>query len=368
MSAKPREKKTFELSPSTIRVYTSKLKTAAKLGILLDGSMSFKEINKIIDDYKNDKNEPYKKSSILTFMNAFQWKLNDNIENDKIQQISCDIETYINMLNHGIRQKMASGVLQNNHKKNFINWEVILEIYTEVEYLRNVSKKYYKNYLILSLYILFGGVRRVADFALMYIVDTFDETSDNIELNYYSKRNKLFTFNNYKTRRTYGVQHFNVSPKLDEIIVTYIERYNVSGFLLSKKTESNDKKPFTLSKKIMKIFKTYLPNHNIGANILRHSYVNYIMTNIHDKSNKRLIARRMAHSNDMQADYQLKYDIIEVNILKNNKINEYVKWCLTDNEDLTLDKVEQLKILHTREIKRQSKKRVALKKVNENSK
>ena len=45
-----RVKKEFTLTPSTIRMYTSKLNTATKLGIVLDGSMKFNEISNIINE------------------------------------------------------------------------------------------------------------------------------------------------------------------------------------------------------------------------------------------------------------------------------------------------------------------------------
>lgn len=363
MSDNARKKKEFTLTVSTKKEYMSKLNTADGLGIKLDGSMKFNDICSILDSVKTIKGNPYAKSTILTFMNAFQWKLNDNIENEKIQKLSCEIEIYINQLNTGIRAVIATGELHGNQIKNFVNWEIILEIYEEVKYLRNINQYYYKNYLILSLYLLFGGIRRVKDFALMCVVDSFDDITDNT-LNYYAKKNNAFVFFNYKTVRTYGTQYFNVPTILNDIIVTYIERYEINKYLLSKNTETNDKKRLSLSSKIISIFKPYIPDKDIGVDILRHSYVNHIMSTVQDLQIRRYIANRMAHSNDMQADYTRKYTKIDIKILKNSDIDDYKRWILKDNEELTLEKTEQLQLNHIKELKKQSNKRATLKKRN----
>ena len=367
MEDNSRKKKVFTLTESTKKEYTSKLNTAEGLGIKLDGHMKCEEICSILNSVKTIKGTSYAKSTILTFMNAFQWKLNENIEDEKIQKLSCEIEVYINQLNSGIRAVISTGELYGNQIKNFVNWEIILEIYEEVKYLRNINKYHYKNYLILSLYLLFGGIRRVKDYALLCVVDTFDDITDNT-LNYYAKKNNAFVFFNYKTVRTYGTQYFNVPTVLNDIIITYIERYGVDKYLLSKNTGSNDKKRLSLSSKIISIFKTYIPDKDIGVDILRHSYINHIMSTVQDLQIRRQIAKRMAHSNDMQSDYTRKYTKVDIKVLKNNDIDEYKKWILKDNEELTLEKINQIQLDYIKELKKQSNKRATLKKREKNVK
>jgi len=206
--------------------------------------------------------------------------------------------------------------LVRNQKDNYVDWDIILDVYKDAEKKKNLSDFDTLNYVILSLYVLFPP-RRLTDYSLMK-VNTDNKIKVNKGLtkqydkfNYYSPKKHLFVFNNYKTNKKvirvedednkpmYKQQIFKVPPNLAKVLNSFIKEYDIDNgdLLLDMTTDS-------LGDRITKIFSDAI-SKNVSLNILRHSYISYILSD-RKKFNSNLlyeISQQMAHSINMQNQY-----------------------------------------------------------------
>lgn len=193
------------------------------------------------------------------------------------------------------KQVINSNNLTDKESKNYLKWDQIMKRYNELEIdlqkKKKIAKSTYKNYVIFSLYVLMPP-RRILDYALMKITD--NDPLDN-NFNYFNKSTTEFIFNVYKTKESLGVQKIKISQKLNDILINYITKYNVSSSLLEL-TEGliGDH----LSRMINK-------DKKIRVNILRHSYISYLSDTgkLSDCNMRKAIAYMMGHSESMQNKY-----------------------------------------------------------------
>lgn len=185
--------------------------------------------------------------------------------------------------------------LTDKERIKYLDWADISGLVDKIEDVRKRA--------IMALYILIPP-RRIIDFSYMKLIKTYIKKYKlNLDDNYivFNKQGGQMIFNNYKTNETYGQQIFNIPPKLKLILLGYIEEYNIdyNKYLLTGTNE-----PMTqpqLTKEITNITKEYT-GKPINLNILRHSYINSIPTNI-TLGERREISEKMAHSIMTQLTY-----------------------------------------------------------------
>lgn len=347
------------LAISTIKMYARKLQQAEKLGIKLDGTLKADEIFSILKNV----NPAYDMSTILGFLNAFQNKLrNQNNNNDKIINLINAFEGYIKTINEQKKEMANKRQLTGKQVINYISYDTILLIYREIEKIQNVSKSTYKNFLILSLYIKFNGIRRIHDYATMKIVNLYEETLKRG--NYYVKKCGLFVFEDYKTWNTYKRQIFDVNDELKNIIDIYIDRYNIIGYLLSNKSKEDIDRSKWLANKLCNIFKVYI-DKDIRCNILRHAFVSDFLKIDRTPDEKEKMSFRMGHSIPTQMVYE-KIDtknIDNIEIRTNKDIDSLAKWSYKD-DILTIDEVNEINNKEKVLLRRKRNKRYQTKKNN----
>lgn len=276
------------------------------VGVKFDGSMLLDEIIEKINIAKTRQGKPYAESSKLCFMNALQWKLRENGVINK--ELSESIKQKISIYNK--QNSVKDNKFLENQKKNYIEWPGIIEVYKEVEKLKNNSQSDHLNYVILSLYINNDGcVRRVLDFTEMHIIEEVTPEILN-DKNYYVRKSKQQIYNIYKTKKQYGTQIFDVPQLLVDILEEYINKYNVKGSLLNMSKDN-------LKARIKNIFLKYT-NKNVGIGIFRHSYISYHIKDNLTSEQKEEIARKFGHSFNMQDIYRKK-DIVDTTIIKKNE-------------------------------------------------
>ncbi len=193
--------------------------------------------------------------------------------------------------------------------QKFIEWKTIMELRDKFlnEDLRNVCERKSFDHLKQSLIILmFTEIcpRRPTDFNLMKYILTRTENNMNQEFNYYIKNEKVFVFNNYKTKKSYESVEIKTTDLLEYYLNLYITKFNIkeNDLLL------NYKNPAGITMNIQSAF-------NFGPNELRHSYCSMISRkpNITLEERKK-IALEMGHSVMSQLKY-IKYNEPIINLM-----------------------------------------------------
>lgn len=200
-------------------------------------------------------------STIKTNMCALKWETGDERYAEIIRNLSEELQ----------RSK-------EKYKNKFakIDWSRISKVYSD-----DVDS------LIRGLYTMFPP-RRIEDYAYMRYVD---EDKGDEEVNYYVGTEGKFIFKKYKTVRTYGIQSFDVSAELKELIDRYILKNKIShGDPLLKYHGAKGKfSEKTLQRKLIQIF---------GASVdgIRHAYITNIYKNGKNLFNIDDISNKMAHN------------------------------------------------------------------------
>jgi len=147
---------------------------------------------------------------------------------------------------------------------------------------------YKLNDLIIALYIYFPP-RRLSDYAKM--VYTKERPKEmNKERNYYIANEGKYVFNEYKTVNAYGVQTFEVSEELKEMIEGYVKVNKIKeGEQLLKFRKSADEfSNRALRERLKKIFGTSVDG-------LRHAFITYTYKNPDNLYNIQEISLKMGH-------------------------------------------------------------------------
>jgi len=194
--------------------------------------------------------------------------------------------------------------------------------------------------LILSLYIYIPP-RRLLDFVELYYdndqkinfskVIPFDKSfaipQNDLPIptdtkNYYvCYENKGYLiFNNYKTKKTYSTQYFEIDPKLNLILQEYINQNKIDS---GNKIMSLSRHCFSINLEL--IFECYA-NKKVSASILRHSYITHLINNrnIDVIETKKKLSYYMAHTAAEQQKYYREVNeeeiITEINPLGGKKL------------------------------------------------
>lgn len=175
------------------------------------------------------------------------------------------------------------------------NWPTIDEVKKIDETLSKKDLSIYDNilnYLVFSLYTK-TQPRRNKDYLNMYIVKNIKNISN--DYNYFSIDDKVFVFNDYKTKKKYGKQIINIPDELYDILIKYIQVYP-----LTKETEINKPIPLFWGKSINYITRILnkIFGKNVGSTILRHVFLTdkYKGGQINDIEESIKDANAMAHS------------------------------------------------------------------------
>lgn len=147
------------------------------------------------------------------------------------------------------------------------------------------------NLILLSLYVL-QPPRRSQDYAVM-LTKGYNKETDN----YYD--GKVFAFNKYKTKKTYGEQVIKVSPKLNAILKQWV-RLNPHANLLSTYVG----KPLSVSR--ITLLLNAIFGKNVSTTLLRHIYLTDQYKNVPALSKMDETAMSMGHSTEQALEYVKK--------------------------------------------------------------
>lgn len=199
------------------------------------------------------------------------------------------LKKYESLLNNEqIKIDKSNSNITESQEKNWITPDDI------TQKLDELSKKDLTNYdnilyyLILSLYTKIPP-RRNKDYLNMYIVSNLENISN--DYNYFSITDKLFVFNDYKTKHKYGCQKIDVPIELYDIIMKYLNVYSpMTKYFKNGLIDTNMKiyEPLLggrsenyITRILNKIFQK-----NVSSTILRHIYLSYKYPNGIDSLNK----------------------------------------------------------------------------------
>ena len=150
---------------------------------------------------------------------------------------------------------------------------------------------------MIGLYILIPP-RRIEDIQWLTVTDT----EVNTDLNYIVVKRGVPTkliFNKYKTASTYGIQEFDISKDLADVLTPHIKDKKSGDPVFPSKTNGYIR---NFSEYLAKIFKRHT-GKLISVNLLRHAFVtDYLKTDLSIASRKD-ISNKMGHSVAVQGLY-----------------------------------------------------------------
>ena len=190
--------------------------------------------------------------------------------------------------NSKLAEQAQEQIMSPREEKIWLNWEEILEAYKRLEAANLNSKNIYRDYVILSLYILLPPTR--ADWSPVRIVCPEDLAPSGNQMVVADKI--TFVLSEYKTSKTHGVQRIELPTGLEAIIRHWLT-LETSGWLFS-----NGDAPATeswLSHRVRAIFKR-LTGKAVGINILRHSYISWVRQGEIPIIQQQAMAKAMCHS------------------------------------------------------------------------
>ena len=203
-------------------------------------------------------------------------------------------------------------------------WKELREEVDKFKHDKSISKRNFEtliNYLILSLYVLIPP-RRNKDYLCMYVLikDTPESELEPEIKNYLDLSNEELIFNQYKTKKFYGVQKEKVPEALMEVFRTWLKFHPTLNGIAKK---SREVKLFVnaegiaqnldnfITLRLNKIFKK-----KVGCTMLRHVYITHMFGEEYTemvKLKKTLLnkgadktAEAMGHSMEMAAKYSKK--------------------------------------------------------------
>ncbi len=249
-------------------------------------------------------------SAIIVALSAFKNKYDD------------ELIGYRNRLDE-LNEKYNSEISKNEkNKKQGENWQSlkqlrhILNQYKAELMDRGAFKKteltkkemdILQKWLVGNLYINDDNPPIRLDYGNMRIIkdDEYEKLNKKeLENNYLvvkSRNNKMFSFGNYKTDKTYSTQKIKVGKKLNSIINIWL-KYNKNGSLLID-SKGNSMSSNQLGKYISKVFAP--SGKNISVNLLRHIYISEKFP-AEKEDEKEEVAKKMLHSKATQGTYSKK--------------------------------------------------------------
>jgi hypothetical protein len=301
----------------------NQLKTKLKEKDLSDGSINLylRNLKKLND------NQEFKTLKFLSKPDEVIEKIKDLKDNTKRQYlisiVSClkalgkqSLYKKYYKLMLGIHDKIKekpTEEMTETQKKNWMNWDDVIKIYNEMkEKLKlnktKITEQQYNDLLhftILSLFVLIQP-RRNLDYMKMLI--TFNENTEDKKFNYLDVKKKQFIFNVYKTAKEETKKNGSLIIDIPEDLMKVLETY-IKFHPLNKSKKQTENIPFlvyyngeplnkvnTITRILNKIF-----GKNIGASMLRHSYLSYKYGDLQKEQEKD--AKAMSHNVMTQKDY-----------------------------------------------------------------
>jgi len=188
-----------------------------------------------------------------------------------------------------------------------------------------------------------------------------DEQKDNtlqIKNYYVMKDNGYFVFELYKTTEKYGIQYFEINPKLNTLLKEYIAKYNIqNGDKILKLTRSN------FIQKIRYLFTTVI-NKPIGVSSMRHIFISHMKDSkkINCKRHQIQLANLMGHSVSTQSDYYRIVENLQDTVINIEDIKKLLT-CMGPPRKYTPEEAK-LKILENKRRSRAKKKKENLDKIS----
>ena len=214
-----------------------------------------------------------------------------------------------------ISKQIGENKLSKSQAKNYMDWE---DIEKKIKNKKNMDPK---DKALVSLYTEIPP-RRVKDYALMKVIFMADKnvTAQYIrdldrDFNYLIIDNKgvpeELIFYNYKTKSVFGKQPYKIKGALANALKEYIDyeqeqsELETGEFLFVNKKVKAYGSGFSTF--ISDTFETVV-GKRVSANLLRHSYITYILKKRLSANKKKEIAIQMAHSTTMQSQYEVVDD------------------------------------------------------------
>jgi len=326
---------TKKLAENTILAYTARLKYQKKHNIVIN---SIDDVDAAIVFFNKNK-IPY--NTQKQHLSAMDYDIKNRIrENPEIENefmpIVKEISRQVNVIRGFLHLFKKGRTLTESEMSKYIKWSDVQKVHESAKNQVNndgVNGRLQEYYLVLSLYVVVPP-RRIKDYSEMFIGNleipsdkncilwsntcnilkygrmymTFKDNDlyKNVDKtkNYYSKidNNAFFIFFNYKTASTYNYQIIEVPDELRSVVNNYIalNGLGIGDKLLSYNNDG-------LKNLIKYLFKSAV-DVNMGASMLRHSYINYVFANdnLFDDHEKYIVSNKMAHSELTQKDYVIK--------------------------------------------------------------
>lgn len=255
-----RERKT-NLSESSIRTYKSTLRA----------------LHKRLFGEKEIEVEDYDKAEVMEYIVGLEWKKRGMMLSSLIALTGK--EEYTEILKEDKKLRIEDNLAQEKNEKqkeNMIEFSEVKEKLSELEKKANLAyrgirkaddEKKMELYQTIQDYVLLcltSGVyippRRSMDWIIK--IKEVDVENDN----WIETRKSRFVFNEYKTKKNYGVQYAIIPISLKKILMKWV-KINPTEFLFFN-TEKRGLTQSTITKKLNKIFEK-----NISTSMLRHIYL-----------------------------------------------------------------------------------------------
>ena len=194
----------------TIKLYTGAF-NKLKLNGILKKDIGYTQILNIFDMTTKGLSNSTKKTYLKALI---YFNKKDNLFTNEIMK---HIQRRLKIYDGKEKKRVFNQELTITQKKNIITWEKVLEIFNNLEDI--------KDKFVLSLFVLFPP-RRLKDYDEMIYRSKMGRNL-SIDKNYYISNKSEFIFNTYKTDYIYGQQKFKISEDLKNIIEGYIHKYKI---------------------------------------------------------------------------------------------------------------------------------------------
>lgn len=176
------------------------------------------------------------------------------------------------------------GAMSEKQAENWVDWQEVQKkkcsLSTAVSSFagsKRLTAAQYETllqYVILSLYTDIPP-RRNLDYQLLYVVS---EPKTDISKNYLNLDDRTFTFNAYKTARTYKAQKVAIPEDLMQTIRLYLRHHPSAPNRITKKTEfrflvKQDGTPLNSVNSITRVLNKIFDGKHVGSSMLRHIFL-----------------------------------------------------------------------------------------------
>ena len=186
--------------------------------------------------------------------------------------------------------------MSDAERKNFLMWPQIQKILIKKHKIDPSPR----DRALMSLYVYLPP-RRVEDIRLLTLSTNGKNLNDKFNYLVLDKgKPKELVYNVYKTAKTFGQQTIPVPDDLAEVLKTYIKYDKIKNKGVMFGTDGEYYQQF--SQVIANTFKKY-SGKSVGANILRHSFIQNFLKGKRTPNEKKEIADMMAHSVLVQSYY-----------------------------------------------------------------